>query len=88
MARLVSYKVKDDSTYFTFENKSVSVTDADHLVTTLEENSDRTNRSTDEWKCSLWKCGCCNVGCEENLPENIESEILLPQHGQVNCLLV
>lgn len=61
MARLVSYKVKDDSTYFTFENKSASV--ADRLMTITEENCcEELEKSSNDWKCSLWRCcWCCTT---------------------------
>lgn len=83
MARLVSYKVKDDSTYFTFENKSASVTD--RLMTTEGKNSNNVKRSgcPYEWGCCLWRCcSCCKCISEENEHKNIETEIPLVRNQQ------
>lgn len=87
MARLVSYKVKDDSTYFTFKNKSASVTD--NLVTTAKHSTKaKMSGFPEKWRCFLWVCWCCKCSLKKNVHKHNGSQapLVKTQHDQVKFL--
>lgn len=66
MARLISYKVKDDSQYSTFANDTGNT--GSHLM-------DAESESKSAWVCSI--CTCCQFGSRETVSEDIDH--YLPQ---------
>lgn len=78
MARIVSDKVRDDSTYSTFENSSV----VNRSAITGSGNSDL--EKTAWYKCatcSTW-C-CCRSSSQESVSDDIDAHFSLAKQAQV-----
>lgn len=78
MARIVSYKVRDDSTYSTFENSSA-------VNRSAITNSGKSDLDKAAWykcaTCSTW-C-CCHSGSQESVSDDIDAHFSLARQAQV-----
>lgn len=75
MARLVSYKVNNDSTYSTFDNEH-------SLSTNIQTDATNDNNFTNYCKCFWQKCCCC-YQYDSNEAASDDIEFALIKYSQV-----